>query len=191
MFKLKNSSQKLIVLVFCGLLIFSMQASAACTAVYVGKDVSTDGSIIFARSNDYEELYGNHLTVTPRVENTPGREMPISGDGNVTTEIPATTYKYTATPYMNSTMNISETDCDAAACTNEYGVSMSMSVSAYPNEKALEADPLVDGGFAEDSSCDVVICQSKTAREAVDVLLGLVDEYGNGESNIAKYCHYC
>ena len=185
MFKLKKSSQKLIVLVFCGLLIFSMQASAACTAVYVGKDASTDGSIIFARSNDYQELYGNHLTVTPRVENTPGREMPISGDGNVTTEIPATTYKYTATPYMNSTMNISETDCDAAACTNEYGVSMSMSVTAYPNEKALEADPLVDGGLSEFSASDLVICQSKSAREAVEVLLGLVDKYGSAESNIA------
>ena len=65
--------KKVIILVFCGLLVFSMQACAACTAVYVGPDVSADGSIIFARSNDYEAVWGNHITVTPRVENVSGR----------------------------------------------------------------------------------------------------------------------
>lgn len=111
--------------------------------------------------------------------------MPVSADGQVKTEIPATTYKYTATPYMKSATAYNGADCDAAACTNEYGVSMTMSVSAYLNNDSLKADPLVDGGLAEDSAVDLVVCQSKTAKEAVDVLLGLVDKYGNGESNIA------
>lgn len=76
MFKSKNLSQKLIVLMICGLLVCSMQACFACTAVYVGPDVSADGSIIIARSNDYQEVLGNHITITPRVENQPGRLMP-------------------------------------------------------------------------------------------------------------------
>ncbi len=66
-----------------------MQTSAACTAVIVGSDVSTDGSTIIARSNDYQEVWGNHITVTPAVENEPGRFMPISNDGEVKTEIPS------------------------------------------------------------------------------------------------------
>lgn len=104
MLELKFLSKKLIVVVSCLLPVCSMQACAACTAVYVGSDVSADGSIIFARSNDYPEVWGNHITVTPRVENDSGQLMPVSADGNIKTEIPATTYKYTATPYMNSTV---------------------------------------------------------------------------------------
>ena len=162
-----------------------MQASAACTGVYVGKDASEDGSAIIARSNDFRADWGNHIMVTPHVDNSPGRYMPVSADGAVKTEIPATTYKYTSTPYMKSAPVSNGADCDAAACTNEYGVSMTMSVSAHLNNETKKADPLVDGGLAEDSAVDLVICQSKTAREAVDVLLGLVEKYGNGESNIA------
>lgn len=169
--KIKYLSKKYIVLVFCLLLLCSMQASAACTAVIVGSDVSADGSTIIARSNDYQEVWGNHITVTPAVENESGRFMPISNDGKVKTEIPSTTYKYTATPYMNSTTAYSEQEHDAAVATNEYGVSMTMSVTAFPNEDALKADPLVDGGLCENTATDLVICQSKTAREAVDVLL--------------------
>ena len=40
----------------CGLLVCTMQTSAACTAVYVGSDVSADGSIILARSNDKQDV---------------------------------------------------------------------------------------------------------------------------------------
>ncbi len=183
--KLEYSSKKLIGLFFCVVLICSMQVSAACTGIYVGKDASADGSIIIARSNDYRADWGNHITITPHVDNSPGRFMPVSADGEVKTEIPATTYKYTATPYMDSAHASDRPDCDAAACTNEYGVSMTMSVSAHLNNESLKADPLVEGGLAEASAADLVVCQSKTAREAVEVLLGIVDKYGNAESNIA------
>ena len=162
-----------------------MQVSAACTGVYVGKDATVDGSTIIARSNDYRANWGNHIKIVPHVDNTPGRFMPVSADGVVKTEIPATTYKYTATPYMDSAGVGNRSDSDAAACTNEYGVSMTMSVSAHLNNESLKADPLVHRGLAEISAADLVICQSKTAREAVDVLLGIVDKYGNAESNIA------
>ena len=60
MSELKYLYKKLMVLIFCGLLVFSMQACAACTAVYVGSDVNSDGSIIFARSNDYQDVWANH-----------------------------------------------------------------------------------------------------------------------------------
>ncbi len=40
-------------------------------------------------------------------------------------------------------------------------------------------------GLCEFAANDLVVCQSKTAREGVEVLLGLIDEYGNAESNIA------
>ena len=182
--KINYFSRKSIAFVLCVLLLCSMQASAACTAVYVGSQASDDGSIIIARSNDLQNVWANHVTITPAVENEPGRFMPVSADGSVQTEIPATTYKYTATPLMDTSEG-NESAHDAAACTNEYGVSMTMSVTAFPNKAALKADPLVTGGVAEFAATDLVICQSKTAREAVDVLLKTIDEYGSSESNIA------
>ena len=186
MLGLSFSPKKLVFLVLCVLLLCSMQACSACTAVYVGSDVSDDGSIIVARSNDYSAVWGNHITVTPGVENESGRTMPVSDDGDITTELPETTYQYTATPYMDSMLALNNvTVHDAAACTNEYGVVMTFSVTAYPNSAALEADPLVDRGVCEDTATDLVICQSKTAREAVEVLLGIMDKYGSSESNIA------
>ncbi|MBQ2612413.1 MAG: C69 family dipeptidase, partial [Methanobrevibacter sp.] len=186
MLELKFLSKKLLLLVLCGLLVCSMQACAACTGLYVGSDVSDDGSIIVARSNDYPAVWGNHITVTPEVENEPGRLMPVSDDGSVKTEIPETTYQYTATPYMNSTLTaVDQVAPDAAASTNEHGVVMTMSVTAYLNDAARKADPYVNDGICEDSATDLVICQSKTARGAVDVLLGTIDKYGSAESNIA------
>ena len=163
-----------------------MQASTACTAVYVGPDVSDDGSIIIARSNDYPADWGTNITVNPSVENESGRFMPVSDDGEIEIEIPETTYQYTATPYMDSALAINgEVARDAAGATNEYGVVMTMSVTAYLNDAALIADELVVGGICEDAATDIVICQSKTAREAVEVLLGIIDKYGNAEPNIA------
>ena len=185
MLGLKYSYKNLIFIVLCVLLVCSMQASAACTAVYVGPDVSSDGSIIISRVDDYPGVWASNLAVTPHVENESGRFMPVSNDGTVKTEIPATTYQYTATPFMNSTQAYYNCSKDAATSTNEYGVAMTMSVTAFSNEDALKADPLVDGGISEYTANDLVVCQSKTAREGVEVLLGIIDKYGSSESNIA------
>ena len=69
MSEFKYLSKNLVFLVLCLILVCSMQSCSACTAVYVGPDVSADGSIIFARSNDLQKVFGEHITVTPRVEN--------------------------------------------------------------------------------------------------------------------------
>ena len=186
MFKSKYLSKKLMILMLCAVLLCSIQACAACSGLYVGSDVSEDGSVIYARSNDYPDVWTNHVTVTPAVENEPGRTMPVSLDGSVQTEIPADTYQYTATPFMNSTLsNLGFAARDAAISTNDRGVAMSMSVTGFVNEESLQADPYVKDGICEFSITDIVICQSKTAREGVDVLLGSIDKYGSSESNIA------
>ena len=185
MIKFKYFSKKSMILILCLVILCSIQACTACTAVYVGPDASDDGSVIVARSNDYPAVWANHIEVTPAVENQPGRVMPVSEYGSVKTEIPANTYQYTSTPYMDSTVAATGYSHDAAAATNEKGVAMTMSVTAYPNSAALRADPLISGGICEDAAVDLVICQSGTAREGVNVLCGIIDRYGSSESNIA------
>lgn len=147
--------------------------AAACTAVYVGKDVSADGTTLMAKSNDYGDNYANYIAVEPAVKNKPGRKMPVDQGGTVFTEIPATTYKYVCTPWMDSTMAYNKLCRDATICSNEMGVSMLMSITSFSNKAALEADPLIDLGLTEFTAVDLVVCQSATSREAVKVLCSL------------------
>ena len=159
--------------------------ASACTAFYVGSEASTDGSIIIARSNDSHHVVSSRMVVVEAVENEPGRTMPVDNAGTVFAPIPAHTYRYTATPATECGMAVAEEQQDAAACTNECGVAMTMSITAFSNDAALAADPRPETGITEFTANDLVICQSATAREAVEVLTGLIDTYGSSETNIA------
>lgn len=157
----------------------------ACTAVYVGSDASDDGTTIIAKSNDCQANWGNYVKITERVENQEGRTMPVDNDQTVFATLPATTYRFTSTPWFDSTVDENGLGSDATVCVNEYGVSMIMSITAFSNEAALKADPLIENGLSEFTADDLVVCQSKTAREGVEVLFGLIDTYGSSEINIA------
>ena len=157
----------------------------ACTGVYVGRDASADGTVILAKSNDYQAVWPNHVAVMERMENAPGRSMPVDNGKTVFAPLPATTYRYTSTPWMDSTVAMNGLGYDATVCTNEYGVAMEMSITAFSNKAALAADPLVEHGLSEFTAVDLVVCQSATAREAVSVLTSLLDKYGSSEVNIA------
>ncbi len=172
-------------MVFCSLVACGAQTAMACTSVYVGSEASADGTTIISRSSDTPEVWGNHITLTERVDGESGRQMPVDSKSTVFAELPETTYKYVAAPFMESTMVANDLANDAGACTNEYGVAITLSVTAFSNEDALKADPLIETGLTENTAADLVICQSKSAREAVDVLLSLIDEYGSSECNVA------
>ncbi|MBQ9004453.1 MAG: C69 family dipeptidase [Eggerthellaceae bacterium] len=166
-------------------MVFGAHPALACTAVYVGTDASTDGTAIIAKSNDYQAVWPNYVEVIARVEGEPGRTMPVDNDKTVQAPLPETTYRYTSTPFMDSGTATSGLAHDATVCANEYGVAIEMSITAFSNKAALAADPLVEHGLTEFTAVDLVVCQSKTACEAVEVLCGLIDSYGNSEVNIA------
>ena len=159
--------------------------ASACTGIYVGPEASADGTILMGRSNDHQGIWGNYAEIVERVENVPGRTMAVDNGGTVFMPLPDTTYRYTATPWLDSTVAAIGMARDAAACANEYGVSMTMAVTAFANKDALAADPLVPNGITECTANELVICQSATAREAVNVLARLMDTYGSSECNIA------
>ncbi len=110
--------------------------------------------------------------------------MAVDNGTTVFAPLPDTTYRYTATPWSDSAKEYNGLERDGAVCTNEYGVAMTMSITAFANNTALNADPLVENGLTEFTANELVICQSKTAREAVNVLLSLIDTYGSSESKL-------
>lgn len=177
--------KRILAMILLSALLILPQGAMACTGVYVGRQVSEDGTMLFGKSNDYQNVWGNHVTITQRVENVPGRTMPVDNEATVLAPLPATTFRYTSTPFMDSATAINHLGQDATVCANEYGVTMEMSITAFSNARALAADPLIANGLTEFTAVDLVICQSDTARKAVEVLTGLLDQYGSSEVNIA------
>ena len=119
------------------------------------------------------------------MEDVPGRTMPVDNGKTVFAELPATTFRYTSTPWMDSATSVNGLGQDATVCANEYGVSMEMSITAFSNRQALAADPLVETGVTEFTAVDLVICQSRTARDGIKLLASIMDTYGSSEVNIA------
>lgn len=175
--------KRIICLLICALVLSG--SALACTGVYVGKEASADGSVIIARSNDTQGNYPTRMMVVPRVEQIPNREMPVDNDNSEYYDLPGTTFKYTGTPLMDSARLRFGTGMDDAVCVNEYGVAMTMSVTAFSNKAAMAADPWVPAGITENTMNQLVVTVSRTAREAVENLARLIDQYGSSETNVA------
>jgi len=154
-------------------------ATSACTAVYVGKNVSQNGTTIIARSVEWLPGYMSHVDATGAMKHKKGDLIvdPISG---FEYEYPDETYKYV----LASTMDYAEDGKTTDACINEYGVAISATVTAFANEKALKADPYVEEGISEGSISLILGSGCKSAKEAVELLCSIVDEYGSADSNI-------
>lgn len=160
----------------------------ACTGLYVGKDVSEDGSTYVGRSEDIGNLYDKMFGVAPAQDweegamykDAYGFEMPY----------PSHTYAHT---YVKDSPLYEETLTDedgnyisvayAAGGQNEKGVSISATVSTAYNEQAEAADPLVETGICEISIPSVLLGGAATAKEAVDLLADIIDTHGAGECN--------
>lgn len=159
------------------------QNAYACTGVYVGKDVSEDGTYIIARSNDTQGTYPSRMIIIPAKKDVSGRRMPVGSADGVLTDIPSNTYKYTGTPFMTSIVeNKLQDNFDYAACTNDQGVVLSGTVTAFANKAALKADPYVSNGITESGMDQLLICQIASAREGVELLASLIDKYGMSSS---------
>ena len=173
-----NRPFKLLSLMLAGTVLLSSSA-LACTGVYVGKDVSDQGTYLIARSEDQGKGdYNKMFKVQPRVENVPGRFIEDTATG-FKIPLPATTYKYNYVPDYTR----GDDGMYPGSCTNEYGVSISATVSTSTCEAWEAEDPFIEPGLREAILAAAVAAVSTTAREAVDVLLGYVDTYGSEEGN--------
>ena len=87
--------------------------------------------------------------------------------------------RYTAVPDVTPDQGIFD-----EAGFNEYGVSISATVSASANDKIQKVDPYVKDGLAESGLTSIVLPSVKTAREGVELIAKIVEEKGAAEGNI-------
>lgn len=172
-------SVKLLSATLAATMLLGNVSAMACTGMYVGKDASDQGTYIIARSEDQGRSdYNKMFKVEPRVENVPGRYLEDTATG-FKIPLPDTTYQYTYVPdYARG-----DDGMYPGSCTNEYGVSITATVSTSTCDAWREADPFVEPGLREAILAAAVAAVSTNAREAVDVLLGYVDTYGSEEGN--------
>ena len=174
---------RILSVLLAGTMLLSTSA-LACTGVYVGKDVSDQGTYLLARSEDQGQSdYNKMFLVQPRVDNVPGRFIEDTATG-FKIPLPDTTWQYTYVPDYTR----GDDGMYPGACTNEYGVSITGTVSTSTCEKWEEADPFIEPGLREAILPAAVAAVATSARNAVDVLLGYVDEYGSEEGNTVMIC---
>ena len=124
------------------LLLNSVGSALACTGVYVGKDVSADGSIIIGRCEDIGAVYDKLQTYVPASDEADRTMDDING---FSYPLPAHTYGYTQ---MEDHPDAGD-GLYAAVCVNEKGVAITGTVTAYGCDAWGEADPFVEDGLRE------------------------------------------
>ncbi len=159
------------------LLTSSFGSALACTGLYVGKDVSADGSIIIGRCEDIGAVYDKLQAYVP-ASDVAGRTMDdING---FSYPLPAHTHGYTQMEDYPAAGD----GLYAAVCVNDVSVSITGTVSASGCKAWREADPTVDEGLREAVLPALAAATASTAKEAVDVLCKAVDTYGSAEGNV-------
>lgn len=155
------------------------QTLSACTSILVGKKATADGSTMIGRNEDCRSAWPKHMIVHPHLENIENNHYSSPDkDNHFSISLPATRFKYTATPEWTSEFGSFEEDG-----INEYNVAMSATESAYANRRVLGFDPLTDHGIAEEAMINVVLPYIKSAREGVKRLGEIVSSHGAAEAN--------
>ncbi len=144
-----------------------------CTSIMVGSKMTADGSRIISRSMDWNAM--DAITFETYGDTKHGPKEFVAVDSKFRCPLPEEALGYTATP---SYLFPGEW---GSAGFNSAGVGMSSTESIFSNAKALEVDPLVETGLAENSVFNITLPYIRTAREGVLRLGRLIEEYGSAE----------
>ncbi|MBO7675143.1 MAG: C69 family dipeptidase [Atopobiaceae bacterium] len=166
-----------------------------CTTILVGKKASYDGSTIVARNEDS----GNGEFTPKRFAVVRPNEQPTeyhSVISHLSITLPDNPLRYTSLPNA-----LPDEGLWAAAGINEKNVGMSATETITSNARVLAADPLVEfqpakgaqgqpgyepevaGGIGEEDMVTLVLPYIRSAREGVQRLGKLLEEYGTYEMN--------
>ncbi|MEG1629625.1 MAG: C69 family dipeptidase, partial [Erysipelotrichaceae bacterium] len=169
-------SKKLIAFLCTSILTYaSISSASACTMIYVGKGASDDGSSYVARSEDLSKGK-NKIFQVHQAETHAIGDM-YKGTTKFTMPYPEKTYRYTMVRDDEAKESFAE------AGFNENGVAVTATVSTGAKSEVKTADPFIDTGITEEDLGTVLLSQSTSAKNAIEILAGILDKYGAGEGN--------
>ena len=144
-----------------------------CTTIIIGKEQTADGSMIVARSEDWDAMEAKNYEIFEDTDNGP-REF-VAKDSPFRCELPEKALGYTALSPYNLHGHW------GSAGFNTAGVGMSATESIFSSDEILKHDPLVENGVAENSVFNITLPYVHTAREGVERLGMLIEKYGIAE----------
>lgn len=177
--------KKLFPLVLAAAMCLSSVQALACTAVYVGSDLTADGTTMFARSEDISNSYNKQYFVIPAGKHTAGEVY--NGCYGFSYTFTKDSYGYTAFRDDNGAAKDNECpDCGGthahtpyeAAGTNDQGLTVSATETIGCSGAIYEVDPYQDAGIEEAEITTVLLSEAATAKEAVSLLLSIYDTNG-------------
>ena len=144
-----------------------------CTTIIIGQEQTADGSMIVARSEDWDAIEAKNYEIFEGTDNGP-REF-VAKDSPFRCELPEKALGYSALSPYNLHGHW------GSAGFNTAGVGMSATESIFSSDEVLKHDPLVENGVAENSVFNITLPYVRTAREGVERLGMLIEKYGIAE----------
>ena len=144
-----------------------------CTTIIIGQEQTADGSMIVARSEDWDAMEAKNYEIFEGTDNGP-REF-VAKDSPFRCELPEKALGYSALSPYNLHGHW------GSAGFNTAGVGMSATESIFSSDEVLKHDPLVENGVAENSVFNITLPYVQTAREGVERLGILIEKYGIAE----------
>lgn len=189
--------RKLLVLFLSAVTAAAMMAisASACTMIYVGADLTEDGTTLFARSEDISNSQNKVFQVVQAGTHKKGEKY--WGCYGFTYTFSHASYGYTA--FRDDNLLGQCPDCGGThihtpyeeAGTNDQGVTVTATVTLGANEAALRTDPMDPledlniYGIEEAEITIILLSEAASAREAVDILTHIYDTVGaDGGSGI-------
>lgn len=150
---------------------------SSCTSIIVGRKATNDGSIMIGRNEDSQTAWPKHLSFNARSE-VANRHFKSKAN-KFALDLPTLSYQYSAMPEWTDRYGVF-----AEGGINEYHVAMSATESAYGNERTLAHDPFNEtSGLLEEAMITIILPFVKTAREGVQRLGKIIDQFGSAEAN--------
>ena len=146
---------------------------SVCTTIIIGQEQTADGSMIVARSEDWDAMEAKNYEIFEGTDNGP-REF-VAKDSPFRCELPEKALGYSALSPYNLHGHW------GSAGFNTAGVGMSATESIFSSDEVLKHDPLVENGVAENSVFNITLPYVHTAREGVERLGMLIEKYGIAE----------
>ena len=144
-----------------------------CTTIIIGQEQTADGSMIVARSEDWDAMEAKNYEIFEGTDNGP-HEF-VAKDSPFRCELPEKALGYSALSPYNLHGHW------GSAGFNTAGVGMSATESIFSSDEILKHDPLVENGVAENSVFNITLPYVHTAREGVERLGMLIEKHGIAE----------